>query len=123
MATVVTFTGTDFVQKMIEQALPRKKHWVLNHLDPFFEIQRLEMVNDPDVIVVADILKNGLAWQRVLSNIRPDLKARTILFRVGLDETIEPYETDEPIFASVHGRRKPEDEKSLQFALSKILGE
>lgn len=75
-----------------------------------------------DAILLCDVLDQGLTWEAVAAEMLPSEKRRTILFRVGLDESIEPYEVrGHSFYASVHGRTREEKPESPTKTLERLL--
>lgn len=77
-----------------------------------------------DAILLCDVLDQGLTWEAVAAEMLPSEKRRTILFRVGLDETTEPHEAKgHRFYASVHGRTREEKYESPGNTLKRLLKE
>lgn len=77
-----------------------------------------------DAILLCDVLDHDLTWEIVAAEMLPSERKRTILFRVGLDESIEPYEAKGySFYASVHGRTPEGKYESPANTLKRLLEE
>lgn len=61
-------------------------------------------------------------WQDLINGTEEVEHLNMIVFRVGLDETSEPFVVKAKVFASVHGRTKQDDPNSLRSKLAELLG-
>ncbi len=121
MAKIVICARTIAVENMIRAAIPEGKHWIVASRDPSAKMQIMEMDGGPDAIILSDVVHDPEGWKNALQNFDPHEVRVTILVRAGLDESTEPYETDQPIFASVHGRTEDGEPNSLKSKIAELI--